>query len=64
MSKLVLLKEYIAVQAEDQALWFEAEHISEAYLQSELRRVAFLIEEATEDDIKLAINRLKKELDL
>lgn len=67
MSKLALLKEYIAIQAESEGLWFEAETAPEAYLQQELRRVAWLIEDATETQIQAEIdnhNALKKELGL
>jgi hypothetical protein len=55
MAKLELLKKYVAVQAEDEALWFQAEQITEAYLQRELRRLAWLIEEATDAQIEEAI---------
>lgn len=67
MSKLALLKEYISIQAENEGLWFMAETATEAYLQQELRRVAWLIEEATEAQIQAEIdnhNALKKELGL
>ncbi len=46
MNKLHLLKKYIAIQAEDESLWFHAEFATEAYLQIELRKIAYLIEEA------------------
>jgi len=32
-------------QAENEALWFQAEHITESYLQSELRKLHRVIEE-------------------
>ena len=67
MSKLALLKAYIAEQAENEGLWFMAETATEAYLQQELRRVAWLIEEATETQIQVEIDNhkaLKKELGL
>ena len=67
MSKLALLKQYIAEQAENEGLWFMAETATEAYLQQELRRVAWLIEEATETQIQVEIDNhkaLKKELGL
>lgn len=52
MTKLDLLKKYIALQAEDVHLWFDTENESEAYLQHELRKVAYMIEQATENEIK------------
>lgn len=61
-TKLKLFKEYISIQAEDEALWFEARHITEAILQKELRKVAFLIEEATEQQIKKEIFLYKARL--
>ena len=36
----------ISEQAEDDALWFEAEHIAEAYFQQELRRLHAAVESA------------------
>ena len=57
-SKLELLKEYISIQATDEALWFFAETIPESYLQQELRRVAWMIEEANEEQIKEEINKI------
>jgi hypothetical protein len=59
MDKESLLKEYVAMQAEDHGLWFDAETAPEAYLQQELRRVAYLIEEATLEEIQEEINRYK-----
>ena len=62
MSRLKLLKEFIALQAEDVGLWFDAEYASEAYLQQQLRRVAWLIEEATDEQIKAEIEVYKGRL--
>ncbi len=59
-TKLDLLKKYIDAQAMDEALWFEAETAPEAYLQKELRTVAWLIEEATCLDIINEIDMLKE----
>lgn len=38
------LKEFVAKQAEDDGLWFDAVTISEAYLQQELRKLHHLVE--------------------
>ncbi len=59
--KLTLLKEYIALQACDEGLWFEAETAPEAYLQQELRRIAWLIEKATTEQIKMEMERQLKD---
>jgi hypothetical protein len=40
------LWELVAKQAEDDGLWFIAEHASEAYLQEALRKLHAAIEEA------------------
>ena len=62
MDKLKLLNEFIALQADDAGLWFDAEYASEAYLQQQLRRVAWLIEEATDEQIKSEIEVYKGRL--
>jgi hypothetical protein len=62
MDKLLLLKEYIEAQARDEGLWFNSETAPESYLQQELRRVAWLIEEANEEQIKQEIARLVERL--
>ena len=62
MSKLDLLKEYIDIQAHDDALWFISDSYSENYLQQELRRVAWLIKEASEEQIKKEIENYKGRL--
>ncbi len=38
------LRALVAEQAEDEGLWFDAQYITEAYLQQELRRLHALIE--------------------
>jgi hypothetical protein len=62
MNKLELLKKYITVQAEDKDLWYKAKYCSQDYLQQELRRIAWLIEEAAIGQIKEEINKLKGRL--
>lgn len=64
MTKLELLKKYIALQAEDEGLWFIAEYATEGYLQHELRKVAYMIEEASENEILRFINDKKEILGL
>ena len=39
------IRALVAKQAKNEALWFEAETASEAYLQQELRKLHALIEE-------------------
>lgn len=56
-NKLTLLKEYVDKQAYDHAIWFDAKYASEAYLQEEIRRVAWMIEGATMEQIQQEINR-------
>lgn len=60
--KLELLKKYIEFQANDDGLWFKSERIMETYIQEELRRVAFLIEEATEKEIEITLANYKHRL--
>lgn len=62
--KLDLLKEYCALQANNEGLWFETYYITEAYLQSELRRITWLIEEAEPAEIVDAIDKCRGELGL
>lgn len=59
--KLDLLKQYISKQAENDGLWFIADRAPEAYLQQELRRIAWLIEDAPNDEIKRVIERMEDE---
>lgn len=61
-SKLHLLKQYIDKQAEDFGLWFEPQSVTECYLQQELRRVAWLIEDADEDEVEGEIEKYKERL--
>lgn len=58
LDKLACLKKYIEAQALDEGLWFVAETAPEAYLQQELRRVAWLIEEACWEQIMIEFSRL------
>jgi hypothetical protein len=59
-SKISLLKRYIEKQSDDPSLWFAACFISEMYLQKELRRIAWLIEEASNEEIELEINKYEE----
>jgi hypothetical protein len=58
-NKLRLLKEYTEVQAYDNGLWFAATCITEDFVQRELRKTAWLIEEATEAEIEAEIKKYK-----
>ena len=60
--KLFLLKKYIAKQAEDFGLWFDAQYVTEAYLQQELRRIAWLIEDANVNEIETEIEKYNERL--
>lgn len=62
-SKLDLLKKYLDLQAQDESLWFVADTITEDILQTELRKIAYLIEEATPEAIKLAIKSYEEKLE-
>jgi hypothetical protein len=42
--KLKSIQDLVDKQAEDPGIWFDASHISEAYLQQELRRLHAVIE--------------------
>jgi hypothetical protein len=44
--QMKMLRQVTAQQAEDDGLWFIAETASEAYLQQELRRLHWLIEQS------------------
>lgn len=59
MKHIDLLRQYTEVQANDDGLWFDATHASEAYLQQELRRLVWMIEEADIEQLKEEI-RLQK----
>lgn len=56
-SKIPLLKRYIKKQARDPSLWFRACFISEMYLQQELRRLAYLIEDASIEELEHEIDK-------
>jgi hypothetical protein len=59
-NKLSLLKKYIKKQAEDSSLWFDSCFLSENYLQLELRRLAWLIEEASVDEVANAVKKYEE----
>ena len=44
------IKQLVNEQAEDEALWFNYERITEAYLQQELRRLHAVIERVLAND--------------
>ena len=50
-NKLILLKEYVQRQADDDWLWPEYP-MQQTYAQGELKRVAWLIESATQEQIE------------
>jgi hypothetical protein len=54
--KLALLKKYTELQAADESLWFIPETASEGYLLQEFRYLTWLIEEATDEEIQIAID--------
>lgn len=56
-NKLTLLKEYVDRQAQDYFLWFRPVLSTEKYLQEELRRISWLIEDASNEQIQ---NEIKK----
>ena len=43
------LRELVTTQAEDEGLWFDADHITEAYLQEALRKIHAQIEQDTNE---------------
>jgi len=47
--QVIKILKLVNEQAEDDGLWFKAEHASEAYLQKELRRLHFEIENMQND---------------
>jgi hypothetical protein len=57
-----MLKEYIDKQTDDNGLWFDVTYITEAYLQAELRRLAWMIEDATVEQIQDEINKYEERL--
>lgn len=60
MEKLLLLKEFISYIAEDDLLFFLGGNTREKKLQQELRRLAWLIEDADCEQIKNEINIRKQ----
>lgn len=62
LNRLDLIKKYIALQAEDESLWFLDQTAPEHYLQTALRKLHFIIEEATEEQAKDLIKKYKLEL--
>ncbi len=61
-TKLQMLKQYIDKQADDHFLWFKAQVPTEKYLQEELRRIGWLIEVASAEQIQNEINRYEVRL--
>ncbi len=61
-SKWAMLKKYLDLQSDDYDLWFDTEYSTESYLQQELRRLAWMIEDATVEQIKDEINKYKERL--
>jgi len=62
MNKLELLRQYTDLQADDETIWLEPKSASEAHILRELRKLIWLIEEATENQIRTAIKELKEQL--
>ena len=63
-NKLALLKEYVEKQSDDDWIWcINCTTIIETYLQEELRRVRWLIESATIEQIQDAIDNYDKRYD-
>ena len=50
-AKLNAIQSVVNEQAENEGLWFRAEYATEAYLQSELRRLHEVIDGKTGDEI-------------
>lgn len=61
MKKLHLLKEIMCLQARREDLWFQADNIVEALLQQELRNVAWMIEEASEEKLEQILENYAEE---
>jgi hypothetical protein len=51
-NKLELLKQYVDIQANDDGVWIIPKTASEDYILQEFRRLVYLIEEASEDEIE------------
>jgi hypothetical protein len=59
-NKLSLLKKYVEKQAKDSELWFDSCFFKDNYLQLELRKLAWLIEEASVDEVEDAVKRYEE----
>ena len=53
--RIKTIKDIVNEQANNEALWFEARHITEAYLQQELRRLHEAIEGKTSKECAIEI---------
>ena len=60
-AKLPLLKKYIDKQADDPHIWFEASFMTEQILQREIRRIAWLIEDATAEQIQRVVDWMRQQ---
>ncbi|HEY2811804.1 MAG TPA: hypothetical protein VGJ00_10510 [Rhabdochlamydiaceae bacterium] len=56
-TKIGMLKKYVERQAFDHGLWQDHDEVSKAYLQQELRRITWMIEDATIQQITDEIKR-------
>jgi hypothetical protein len=61
MNKIELLQKHSNKLADDERLWFRAQTITEAYLQARLRKICWMIEEASIDEIIEEIEDLDDE---
>lgn len=59
-NKLELLKQYTDIQACDESIWFIPESIAEQLLLQELRLLVWLIEDATDDEIRAEIKKRQR----
>jgi len=57
MEKLKLLQNYVETQNNNELLWFNTSSFKQAKLQQELRRIFWMIEDATEEQILNEIER-------
>lgn len=60
--KLSLIKKMADLQAEDEALWCQAETAGEAYMQQELRRLHQVIDSNNIEEIKKHIIYYQEEI--
>ena len=44
IEQMVIIKQVVSEQAEDESIWFDARYITEDLLQQELRRLHYVIE--------------------